>query len=213
MLKAWLKYKGFELEQGTLEIFPSNQGLRLPLQKGFAWLDDNGAVVLHREEISKDEALSCFLYDLENNANNWHEAKTLLTSQFEEVAATAGELAQAHKEQLDMGGLDGLFSDGKIQENWDQGRKLWQDGLSGKGQRHNAVLFVGHYLWYGDGVNGIAALPGARNDEYRARLIEEWLSQKHNGYCRHIRPRQMGRDPRSDKARRPMAWQSTKTGV
>jgi hypothetical protein len=82
--------------------------------------------------------------------------------------------------------LEDLFSGGKIQENWKQGRKLWQEGLLEKGQRHNAVLFVGHYLWYGDPEAGIAALPGARHDEYRARLIEEWLTKKHNGYCRHI---------------------------
>ncbi|MBX9690253.1 MAG: hypothetical protein K2X27_26305 [Candidatus Obscuribacterales bacterium] len=75
---------------------------------------------------------------------------------------------------------------GKKQDLWENGRKRWWHGLQKSGERHNAVLAVGHYLWYGDSENGIAALPGARNDKYRARLIEEWLTKKHNGFCRHI---------------------------
>lgn len=55
-LKDWLKKEGFEIRAGQLEIFPSNNGLRLPLQGGFAWLDDQGAIKLRREDISADEA-------------------------------------------------------------------------------------------------------------------------------------------------------------
>ena len=79
-----------------------------------------------------------------------------------------------------------MLCHGKIQEIWEKGREWWRNGLQEHGERHNAVLAVGHYLWYGDEERRIAALPGGRNDEYRAMLIEQWLKKKHNGKCRHI---------------------------
>ncbi|OWY60336.1 hypothetical protein B7486_69725, partial [cyanobacterium TDX16] len=56
--------------------------------------------------------------------------------------------------------------------------------------RHDAVLAVGHYLWYGDACENVPAYPGRRNNETRARLIEAWLKTKHNGFCRHINTEQ-----------------------
>jgi hypothetical protein len=185
-LKAWLKRLGYDIRGGQIEIFPSGNGLRLPLQRGFAWLDEAGNVLLKRDELELDAALSRFLSDLNNNCNEWSLAKTEIESQMLTLPASAGGNAQARRERLEMGGFDDLFSGGKIAENWDKGRKFWREGLSGAGQRHDAVLFIGHYLWYGDPENGIAPLPGARNDEYRAKLIEDWLTEKHNGYCRHL---------------------------
>jgi hypothetical protein len=185
-LKAWLKKLGYDIRGGQLEVFPSGNGLRLPLQRGFAWLDDNGAVLLKREELGLDAALSRFLFDLNNNCNDWPLAKTEIESQILAPPADAGGDAQERRERLEMRGFDELFSGGKIAEYWAKGRKFWQEGLSSAGQRHDAVLFIGHYLWYGDSENGIAPLPGARNDEYRAKLIEDWLTDKHNGFCRHL---------------------------
>jgi len=185
-LKTWLKKLGYDIRGGQLEVFPSGNGLRLPLQCGFAWLDDNGALLLKREELGLDAALNRFLFDLNSNCNDWAFAKIEMESQMLALPAAAGGGDQARLERLEMGGFDELFSGGKIAEHWDKGRKFWQEGLSSAGQRHDAVLFIGHYLWYGDSENGIAPLPGARNDEYRAKLIEDWLTEKHNGFCRHI---------------------------
>ena len=185
-LKAWLKSNGYDIRCGQLEVFPSGNGLRLPLQRGFAWLDDNGSVTQTREKTTLDAAVSRFLFDLNSNYNNWAIAKTQIESQLAASAAAAGGDAQERRKRLEMGGFDDLFSGGKITEHWEKGRKFWQEGLSSAGQRHDAVLFIGHYLWYGDTENGIAPLPGARNDEYRAKLIEDWLTEKHNGHCRHI---------------------------
>lgn len=185
-IKAWLKLQGYEIKSGTLEIFPSGNALRLPLQPGFAWLDQQGNLIRTREEITRDEALASFLYDLERNQRNWSEAKDRIESQLRAGAVAAGGDALAREERLNIDGLEKLFNAGKNQEVWERGRKWWQDGLSASGERHDAVLAIGHYLWYGDEENGIEALPGARHDAYREQLIEEWLNQKHNGYCRHI---------------------------
>ncbi|MBX9692898.1 MAG: hypothetical protein K2Z81_10980 [Cyanobacteria bacterium] len=185
-LKAWLKSHGYDIRGGQLEVFPSGNALRLPLQPGFAWLNEDAELITEREELTTDAALSRFLFDLKAAANEWNDAKTLIASQLTTARAAADKDAQALQERLEMSGFEHIFSAGRIQENWDKGRKFWQEGLSSSGQRHDAVLHVGHYLWYGDSENGIAALPGARNDEYRAKLIEHWLTEKHNGFCRHI---------------------------
>ncbi|MBX9687377.1 MAG: hypothetical protein K2X27_11790 [Candidatus Obscuribacterales bacterium] len=185
-IKAWLKVHGYEIKSGTLEIFPSGNALRLPLQPGFAWLDQEGNLIRRREEITRDEALASFLYDLERNQRNWSEAQNRIESQLKAARAAAGGDALAHEERLNIDGLEKLFNGGKIQEIWEKGRKWWQEGLSARGERHDAVLAIGHYLWYGDEENEVDSLPGARHDAYRERLIEEWLMQKHNGYCRHI---------------------------
>ncbi|MBX9772189.1 MAG: hypothetical protein K2X29_12505, partial [Candidatus Obscuribacterales bacterium] len=185
-LKAWLKLQGYELRGGQLEVFPCGNGLRLPLQSGFAWLNENAELIISRGQLTTEAALDRFLFDLERAANNWNDAKTLIETQIAAMTAAAAKQNQARQERLETGGFEHLYSAGRIQMHWEKGRKFWQEGLASRGQRHDAVLFVGHYLWYGDAENGIAALPGARNDEYRARLIEQWLTDKHNGFCRHI---------------------------
>lgn len=189
-LKAWLKHLGYDIRSGQLEVFPCGNGLRLPLQHGFGWLDQGGRIVETRESLTVQEAVSYFLEGLKCNQNNWQIAKNFIESQLSTSAAAgvagAGTIPPARKERLEMSGFEDLFSGGKIQEKWDRGRKFWQEGLVSSGQRHNAIQDVGHYLWYGDAERGIAPLPGSRHDEYRARLIEDWLTEKHNGFCRNI---------------------------
>ena len=185
-LKTWLKSLGYEIVGGQLEIFPSGNALRLPLQKGFAWLNPDGSIKVRREEIREDEALASFLQDLEENSRNWQEAKTLIESQIQSAGSLAGAGDQEHEKVISLAGFDDLFRKGKIQETWDKGRDYWLNGLTAKNQRHEAIQAVGHYLWYGDPKETVPAYPGRRNDEIRARLIEAWLRKKHNGQCRHI---------------------------
>lgn len=189
-LKRWLKSLGYELRGGQLEIFPSGNALRLPLQPGFAWLDLDGNIVQRREDLGLDEALREFLSDLETNAQNWQRAKDLVESQIaicvQASPAAAGGSAHEHEERVDISGFEQLFGRGRIKHIWEKGRKFWGEGLEKPGQRHEAILAVGHYLWYGDEEKDVAALPGGRNDEYRAALIEQWLKEKHNGFCNHI---------------------------
>lgn len=190
VLKRWLRALGYEIKNGVLEVFPSGNALRLPLQPGFAWLDRNGEIVRSREELELDEALGLFLSDLEEIAQDWMQAKSLMESQIELIDRSrdraAGNAGDGHEERLAMSGFEQLFAHGRIKHIWEKGRKFWQDGLEKPGERHDAVLAVGHYLWYGDEERGVTALPGGRQDKYRAALVEEWLKEKHNGCCRHI---------------------------
>ncbi|MCC7531194.1 MAG: hypothetical protein IT342_21990 [Candidatus Melainabacteria bacterium] len=186
LLKTWLKVLGYEIVSGQLEIFPSGNALRLPLQKGFAWLAPDGSIEVRREEIREDEALASFLQDFEGNARNWQNAKTLIESQIQSAGSRAGAGVQEHEKVIALAGFDDLFRKGKIQEKWDKGRDYWLHGLTAKNQRHDAIQDVGHYLWYGDPSENVPAYPGRRHNETRARLIEAWLRKKHNGLCNHI---------------------------
>lgn len=185
-LKALLKFHGYEIRSGVLELFPSGNALRLPLQKGFAWLDLQGAIVCRRKDLSQDAAIASFLHDAEENASNWTQAKLCIESQLQTSAAGAGELPIDHLQALSLEGFEDHYGKGKIQEQWEKGREWWQRGLFADGQRHNAILAVGHYLWYGDLENSVPSYPGSRHNETRCRLIETWLTEKHNGFCRHV---------------------------
>lgn len=189
-LKRWLRALGYEIKSGVLEVFPSGNALRLPLQPGFAWLDCKGNLIRRREDLDLEEALSVFLQDLDESAADWQDAKSLIESQISLVERSsdrsAGNTGDGHEERLDISDFEHLFSRGRIKEIWEKGRKFWQDGLQKPGDRHNAILAVGHYLWYGDEEHGVQALAGGRYDKYRASLIGEWLEEKHNGMCRHI---------------------------
>lgn len=183
-LKQYLKSQGYELKGGELEVFPTGNALRLPLQPGFAWLNEQGQVETRREEIERDEALRRFLTDLKTKEKNWSEAKFLIDT---ELARQRKAQEAKHKEAISTEGFEKLYDErGKIQEVWELGRDLWDTGLQEKGQRHDGVLAVGHYLWYGDPENSVPDYAGTKSDRVRAKLIEAWLEKKHNGKCRHI---------------------------
>jgi hypothetical protein len=180
-LKAYLKAESYEIKSGTLEIFPSGNALRLPLQKGFGWLAPDGQLIRRREELREDEALASFRTDLENNACNWDEAKERIESQLSTARASAGESAQEHREAISVDGMGDLFRRGIDWEKYQAGREYWLYGLTGPNQRHYALHCIGHYLWFGDSSQGLRAIPGLRNAEARAELIRSWFGQKHNG--------------------------------
>jgi hypothetical protein len=77
----------FEVSKGTLEIFPHpgenslGQGLRLPLQFGFAWLNHSNLVVNEdRLYMSPQEALLNFMRDVEcsNTRHQFHQLKAFV---------------------------------------------------------------------------------------------------------------------------------------
>lgn len=185
-IKAWLKANNYEIRGGILEVFPSGQGLRLPLQRGFAWLDPSGKVITTREELEQDEALTLFLADLEFNQTNWQKAKELIEAQLQLTWSAGAGSALAHKKRVAVEGTEDLFTSGIDWEKYHKGREYWLYGLTGANQRHDAVCSIGHYLWYGDSSQGVRALPYPNNAGARAELILEWLKEKHNGFSETI---------------------------
>lgn len=184
-LKQWLTAEGLKIKQGQLELFPSNNGLRLPLQRGFAWLDDQGAIKLKREAISTDEAIALFTDALDVNAHDWQSVKSRIARRLEQLELESGQL-QSNKLSDDEGFAEFFTAAGMIPEVYNLGQKYWHEGLTGPSQRHNAILCVGHYLWYGDEEAGLKALPGIGRADRRAAMIESWLREKHNGFSKTV---------------------------
>ena len=185
-IKRWLKVQGYELACGTLEVFPSGNALRLPLQKDFGWLDSDGKLVRKREELTADEAISSFLSDLTKTQANWEVVRSSIESQISETRAAAGITAQEHRERVSADGLEELYRSGRDHETYQRGRNYWLNGLTGASQRHSAILSVGHYLWYGDPSQGVKELPGIGNAGARVEAISQWLKEKHNGQSETI---------------------------
>ncbi len=189
-LKQWLTAEGLEIKLGQLEIFPSNNGLRFPLQRGFAWLDDQGVVKLRREEITADEAISRFVDALDANAHNWQIVQSRINSRLAEIelAAGAGMPAEELKnENIEEDGFSAFFTHaGMIQDVYNFGREYWLNGLTAPSQRHHAIICIGHFLWYGDENEGVRALPGIARADQRAAVIEAWLQEKHNGFSKSV---------------------------
>jgi len=185
-IKEWLKTLGYVLQSGTLEVFPSGNALRLPLQQGFAWLAPDGQVTTRREDLQQEEALALFLSNSKNTARNWHNAKTLILAEIERTRTAAGTLAQDELNQLNDEGFEGLFRGGLDWEKYQRGRQYWISGLTGPSQRHDAVICIGHYLWYGDSGSGLRPLPYPRNAKAREAKIAAWLESNHNGQSKAV---------------------------
>jgi hypothetical protein len=183
LIKWCLVDAGFEIRGGTLEIFPSGNALRLPLQPGFAWLDLQGGPILSRQDLTLAEALGYFLSDSHNYANDWNQIRESIELRMAEQSTDLS------RQTFEMHQFDQMVLDATRQldsERWEKGRQYWFDGLTSQNQRHEAILFVGYYLWFGDRQRGLSPLPGRRNAAQRERLIRDWLARKHNGFCRHI---------------------------
>jgi hypothetical protein len=185
-LRAWLKFNGYEIKSGTLELFPSGNALRLPLQRGFGWLAADGSIEIAREEVTREQALALFFLDLENNKRNWSEAKERIESEMRSAGSAGAGGAIDRQEVIKNEGFDGLYLRGIDWEKWQRGRDYWRDGLKEKSQRHDAVVCIGHYLWYGDEAAGLRPLPYYKNKAARKALITKCLEEKHNGLSEDV---------------------------
>ncbi|MBX9942419.1 MAG: hypothetical protein K2Y32_24365 [Candidatus Obscuribacterales bacterium] len=203
----------FEVAKGKLELFPNpgdkslGQGLRLPLQPGFAWLNEhNQQVREERDEISPSEAILQFVSDIECSVNpyqHFHKMRAFI----ERTEATKAEIiVQANSklprsevvpfrpEIAPKGGEEAQKSVKKIFyklppgincESYLRGRHYYEYGLSAPGQRADAVFAIGHYLFYGDPERMIQPRGYGFEDE-RKWLIEEILKAKHHGMSKDI---------------------------
>jgi len=189
-LRQWLVAEGYTVKQGQLEVFPSNNGLRLPMQRGFAWLDDQGAVISCREDKTTDQAITTFLDDLDAGAHSWQAVQRRIESRLAELTSAAevvqAKRAVAPKDFKDDGFAAFFTKAGMIPEVYSLGQAYWVTGLTAPSQRHNAILCLGHYLWYGDEQAGVRALPGIARAEERAAIIEAWLREHHNGQSQAV---------------------------
>ncbi len=209
-----LELTGFVVAKGVLEVFPClgdrslGNGIRLPLQEGFAFLDlATQEVRYEREELSPTKALEMFIDHLNGCANSWHdfhrmrayverltESQEQITTDIQERAVRQGvvlpfkRLSNGEPNSSASDIVFGVFQalpPGMISENWVRGRSYYQVGLTGPSQRADALVCLSHYLFYGDPEHGLLPL-GYGYDQERKFAIEKILELKHNGHSREI---------------------------
>lgn len=220
----------FSVEKGKLEIFPNpggkslGQGLRLPLQPGFAWLNEHNLTVREeRDELAPVDALNQFIRDMECSINPYHHFHKL-RAYVERIEATREEITT--KAHINFPGAEivpirpDLIPQGSAEaqqtvkqafrklppgincDSWLRGRHYYEHGLSGASQRADAVFTMGHYLFYGDPERLISALGYGYEDE-RKLLIEEILKAKHHGKSKDINS---GREEAKKHIGRATSW-------
>lgn len=226
-----LELTGFAVAKGLLEVFPCpgdrslGNGIRLPLQEGFAFLDlSTQEVQYEREELSPTKALETFIDHLNGCANSWHdfhrmrayverltESQQQITTDIQERSARQGVVLpfkRLSKREPDSSASDivlGVFQalpPGMISENWVRGRSYYQTGLTGPSQRADALVCLSHYLFYGDPEHGLLPL-GYGYDQERKFAIEKILELKHNGHSREIT---RGSGDAKEQIERVSAW-------
>lgn len=205
-----LTLDGFELTKGTLEVFPhpgtasAGQGLRLPLQPGWAWLDKQSLEVKYdRSSLHPTQALELFIDDLNGDANSFEDFRCLkayvqrLASRREEVAnrqtttggATVVSLrrlpAPTGEHTATVRTIFGDLPPGIDADLWYSGRSYHQSGLLGPSQRADAIFSLGHYFFYGDPTCGLPAL-GYGYEKEREWAIKDFLATRNNGYSKDI---------------------------
>jgi hypothetical protein len=209
-----LELTGFEVAKGILEVFPCpgdrslGNGIRLPLQEGFAFLDlGTQEVEYERDELSPTKALETFIDHLNGCANSWHdfhqmrayverltESQQQINSLIEEKSAARGTVLpfkRVFRDEPDSSASDivlGVFHaipPGMITSNWLRGRNYYEVGLTGPSQRADASMCLSHYLFYGDPEKGLSPL-GYGYEQERQWAIEAILSAGHNGRSRDI---------------------------
>ena len=203
------RLKTFDIEKGTLEIFPNpgngslGYGLRLPLQPGFAWLNTDLEVTEERAGLSPSEAMQQFMWDLYDSSNSYQD--------FQKFKAHVQRLAHAHQEVVslvqrrtgtvvpirptittsndlyaaDVRKIFGSLPPGINTATWWQGRCYYAAGLTGTSQRAEAIHTLSHYLFYGDPSTTLSPM-GYGYEDKRDWAIQEILATKHNGQSKDI---------------------------
>ncbi len=205
----------FEVAKGTLEIFPNpgdgrnsvGQGLRLPLQPGFAWLNHHNQIVREeRDELSPTEALLTFAKDIECSANpyaHFHKLRAFVenlasnreqSSGEEKVGPRLADVISIRKNVDGEGSEEALqivkkafrkIPRGIKADTWVKGREYYLKGLTGPSQRADAIFALSHYLFYGDPSHQVSAM-GYGFEVERQYLIDTLIKNKHNGQSKDI---------------------------
>lgn len=206
-----LRIKGYVIKSGTLEVFPDpghfnalGQGLRLPMQPGFAWLHPvTLEVVDERDTLSPAEALHKFMADLEENQHTQDDYRNFLNyvDHLNEVTEQVTYQTQSNIRQFQrltpvqrttspdqlaqITEIFGVIPPNIIPERWLAGRQFAQTGLLQQSQRHEAELSLGHYYFYGDPSLSIEPLGYGYEDERQA-VLTQIIFGKHNGLSKEI---------------------------
>jgi hypothetical protein len=223
-LVSLLQLNGFALSKGTLEVFPApgaeslGQGLRLPLQPGWAWLDQKTLDVdYYREEVSPAKAIEWFLEQLHEYSNSYTQFRILKSHVAELEARKQTVTSKASGDNVypfpsrdrrasadpktEVKEIFSVLPPGINTETWWRGRCYYESGLTGASQRADAIFCLGHYLFYGDPSQGIEALGYGCHQE-REWAINEILDSKHNGYSKDILRRRKDATEQVERATR-----------
>jgi hypothetical protein len=223
LLETLVTGAGFSVQKGRLEIFPNRAanslgyGIRLPLQPGFAWLDSQTLDVdCERETLSPDQAQSRFIADVENFSNSaeqYDQLKQWVNEQKEAFAQIDDQLERAllqsrrqpARDELSLAAIIGSFGTvppGIDSAVWCRGRTYFDHGLSGPGQRADALFCLGHYLFYGDPERRLDPL-GYGYEQEREHAVKSILALKNNGKSKDIN---RGRGDAIEQVHRATHW-------
>ncbi|MBX9693234.1 MAG: hypothetical protein K2Z81_12670, partial [Cyanobacteria bacterium] len=206
-LVNFLQLNDYEIASGTLEVFPNpgnsslGYGLRLPLQPGFAWLNQRSLQVSHeRSDMNAQHALDWFVADFNNTANSYHDfhqfkslverQKQAITDQVDNTTPKMAEVVPIHKRRpLDATNpadgsvieIFGFSPPNILAEVWLRGRQYYEEGLTGDSQRADATKKLSHYFFFGDPSRQIPARGYGRKGE-RDEAITEIIYGKHNDF-------------------------------
>lgn len=73
LFKSWLRRNGIVPGTAGVSLFPGAEPFCLPLQPGFAWINDNGHMIVNRNEVSPEAALALFVSDAERTETDGEE--------------------------------------------------------------------------------------------------------------------------------------------
>jgi hypothetical protein len=73
LVASWLRRNGIVPDTAGLTIYPGAEPLCFPLQPGFCWINDNGHIIVARNEVAAEAALGLFISDMDRTETDGQE--------------------------------------------------------------------------------------------------------------------------------------------
>jgi hypothetical protein len=163
-----LRNNEYVLQAGQLEQYPSMQSsghaVRLPFQQGFTKLDDDLYPIDDSDDLT--DRWKALRYAFQADCSDSSKIPFYKTPpRYVQTTRRAYKTIRCPKLEL--------FSASRY-ERFKIGESLYFSGLLDHGTRHNALLFVGFYLYF--------TIPfGAEHRNRRLQALKEWMRDKNNG--------------------------------
>ena len=138
------------------------------------------------------------LRDFSSTQSQYEEFKCAVSESTESLATVADMVQRAtgtsgisHREIGDRLAIEAVQSvfeklpPGIRPEIWWRGRDYFDNGLTGPGQRADALFCMGHYLFYGDPERQLESL-GYAYDQRRRNAVESILAAKNHGQSKDL---------------------------